>query len=311
MGRYGNSKVSYWICFSSFSFIFIIAKDTILWMDLIRPLPLILIAYIGIFIYRWFYCNQTPQDKYRQISIFVLSLFSLLLLLKFLLSVQVQHYGFVLALPGFLIFIAILMHEVPSVFKHFHGSSMVPSIFGLVFILAYTGMMGWLSFKMYRIKDFPISKGRDLVYDFSPYYMGTLSKPYLRGILFKHALEIIDQKLSPEETLVTLPAASMLNYMARKSSPTLIGNLDPGILLLTGEIPLLNSLKDNTPDYIVLVNQDFTHLGARFFGRDYARATFQWIVQNYKVEQQIGGPPFSDQYFGIQILKRKPLPLEQ
>ena len=62
---------------------------------------------------------------------------------------------------------------------------------------------------------------------------------------------------------------------------------------------------------IVLVNQDFTHLGARFFGRDYARATFQWIVQNYKVEQQIGGPPFFDRYFGIQILKRKPLPLEQ
>jgi hypothetical protein len=304
-GRYGNSQAPYWICFLGFSAIFIALKDTILWIDLIRPLPLILIAYMGVFIYRWFYCSQTLQDKNRQISIFALSLFSLILLLKIILSVQVQHYGFALALPGFLIFVAILIHELPLIFKNYQGSARVPLIFGLAFLLAHTGVMGWLSFNMYQIKDFPIGKGRDKVYDFSPYRMGTPANPYVRGILFKMALEVIDQKVSPEESLVTLPAAPMLNYLSRKRSPSLIGNLDPGILLLTGERPLLNSLKDNTPDYIVLVDQDFAHLGARFFGRDYARATFEWIVQNYKVAQQIGARPFADQGFGIQILERK------
>ena len=305
VGRYGNVQTPYWICFSVFLALFIIFRDTILWMDLIRPLPLILIAYMGIFIYRWLYHPQTPQHRDRQISIFVISLFSLTLLLKIFLYVQVQHYGFVLALPGFLIFVALLIHEIPLVFNKYQGSAMVPSIFGLTFLLAHTGVMGWLSFEMYRIKDFPIGKGRDRVYDFSPYHMGTPSNPHVRGIIFKSALEWIDQNLGPDEKFVTFPAAPMMNYMSRRGNPVTTGLLNPHVMLLVGESSILIPLKNNAPDYIVLVEQDFAHLGARYFGRDYARATFAWIVQNYQVAQQIGERPFSDQGFGIQILKRK------
>jgi len=311
VGRYGNVQTPYWICFSAFLALFIIFRDTILWMDLMRPLPLILIAYIGISVYRLLFHQQTPQDKKRQIPILVLTLFSLVLLLKIFLNVHVQHYGFALALPGFLIFVALLMHELPLIFKKFQGSAMVPSIFGLVFLLVHTGMMGWISFKMYQIKDFPIGKGRDRVYDFSPYRMGTPAEPYLRGILFNYALEWIDQNLDPEEEFVTFPAAPMLNYMSRRGSPIITGLLNPHVLLLTGESSILNSLKDNPPNYIVLVDQDFAHMGARFFGRDYAQATFEWIVQNYQVTQQIGARPFSNQGFGIQILKRKSIPSDQ
>jgi hypothetical protein len=276
-----------------------------------RPLPLILIAYIGISVYRLLFHHQTPQDKKRQIPILVLTLFSLVLLLKIFLNVHVQHYGFALTLPGFLIFVALLIHELPLIFKKFHGSALVPSAFGLAFLLAHTGMMGWISFNMYQIKDFPVGKGRDRIYDFSPYRMGTPAEPYLRGILFNYALEWIDQNLDPEEEFVTFPAVNMLNYMSRRRSPIITGLINPGALLLTGESPILNSLKDNAPNYIVLVDQDFAHLGARFFGRDYAQATFEWIVQNYQVAQQIGAKPFSNQGFGIQILKRKSIPSDQ
>ena len=103
----------------------------------------------------------------------------------------------------------------------------------------------------------------------------------------------------------------MLNYMSRRRIPILTGLFNPGALLLTGESPVLNSLKENAPNYIVLVDQEFAHLGARFFGRDYFQTTFKWIIQNYEVTQQIGARPFSNEGFGIQILKRKPLPLEQ
>jgi hypothetical protein len=161
------------------------------------------------------------------------------------------------------------------------------------------------------MKDFPVGKGRDRVYDFSPHHTGTPAKPYVRGILFNYALELIDQKLGPEEEFVTFPAAHMLNYMSRRKSPIITGNLDPGVWLLTGESPVLNAMKENAPDYIVLVDQEFAHLGARFFGRDYAQATFKWIVQNYQVAQQIGARPLANQGFGIQILKRKSLHSEQ
>jgi len=311
VSRFGNTQGTFWICFLGFSALLIIFRDDIIWMNLMRPLPLILIAYMGVFIYRWFYCSQTPQDKRRQISVFVLSAFSLILLFKIFLKVHVQHYGFALTLPGFLIFVALLIHELPLLFKKFQGSAWVPSAFGLAFLLAHTGMMGWLSFSMYQIKDFPIGKGRDRVYDFAPHRMGTPANPYVRGVLVKYALEWIDQELGPEEEFVTFPAVNMLNYMSRRRSPIITGLYNPGALLLTGEIPILNSLKKTTPEYIVLVDQDFAHFGRRFFGRDYARAIFEWIVQNYKVAQQIGARPFADQGFGIQILKRKSLPSDQ
>jgi hypothetical protein len=311
VSRFGNTQRTFWIFFSGSLALLIIFHKNIFWMDLIRPLPLILAAYAGIIIYRWFFHSQSLQDKKRQISIFVLSIFSLVLLLKIFLKVHVQHYGFALTLPGFLIFVALLTHELPLLFKKFQGSAWVPSAFGLAFLLAHTGMMGWISFYMYQMKDFPIGKGRDQVYDFAPHRMGTPAKPYVRGILFNYALEWIDQELGPEEEFVTFPAVNMLNYMSRRRSPTLTGNLDPGVWLLTGESLILSSLKESAPETIVLVDQEFTHLGARFFGRDYAQATFKWIIQNYQVAQQIGKRPFSNQGFGIQILKRKSLHSDQ
>ena len=141
--------------------------------------------------------------------------------------------------------------------------------------------------------------------------MGTPAEPSLRGILFNYALEWIDQNLEPEEEFVTFPADTMLNYMSRRRSPIITGLFNPGVLLLTGESPIFNSLKENAPDYIVLIDQEFPHFGRRFFGRDYAQATFEWIVQNYEVAQQIGAKPFSNQGFGIQILKRKFIPSDQ
>jgi len=305
--RFGNTRTLYWICFSGFLALLVIFKSNIFWMDLMRPLPLILIVYSGILAYRWFFRFQSPEEKKRQLPIFVLSLFSLALLLKIFFKVHVQHYGFALTLPGFLIFVALLTYELPLLFKKFQGSALIPSAFALAFLLAHAGTMGLLSFKIYAMKDFPIGKGRDRIYDFSPYALGTPADPFLRGILFKYALESIEKKLSPEEEFVTFPAVNMLNYMSRRKSPIITGLYNPGALLLTGESSILNSLKEKDPEYIVLVDQDFAHFGKRYFGRDYARAIFEWIVQNYKVDEQIGARPFSGQGFGIQILKKKGL----
>lgn len=309
--RFKNNRAPYWICFSAFLGLMVFFRNDIFWMDLMRPLPLALMVYVGIIGYQYFYRPQDPQDQMRQLSILVLTIFSLTLLLKIVLNVRVQHYGFVLALPGALIFVALVIHELPLIFKKLQGSELAPSAFGLAFLLVYTGMMGWASFNMYDLKDFPIGKGRDRVYDFSHQRMGTPANPYVRGLLFKYALEVIDQKLGPEDEFVAFPTGSMLNYMSRRRSPIPTTKLNPVELLMTGESTVLNSLKNNNPDFILLVDHDFAHLGAQFFGRDYAKATYKWIIQNYKVAQQIGARPFSNQGFGIHILKRKSIPLDQ
>lgn len=150
------------------------------------------------------------------------------------------------------------------------------------------------------------------IHQFAHYLRNPLPRTlFLIGLLFKYALEVIDQKLEPEDEFVAFPTGSMLNYMSRRRSPIPTTKLNPVELLMTGESTVLNSLKNNNPDFIILVDHDFAHLGAQFFGRDYAKATYKWIIQNYKVTQQIGARPFSNQGFGIQILKRKSIHLEQ
>lgn len=303
--RYGNPRAFYWVFFSGLLALVIIFKRNIFWMDLMRPLPLILIVYLGILVHRLFFRSETFWDRKRVISIFVLTVFSLVLLFKIFFKVHVQHYGFALALPGFLIFSAILIHELPGVFKRIQGSALAPSAFGLAFVLSHAGMMAWISFNMYQMKDFPVGSGRDRMYDFAPHRMGTPAKPYVRGILFNYALEWIDQELGPEEEFVTLPADTMLNYLSRRRSPIVTGLYNPGALLLTGESLVLDSLQEKSPNYIVLVDQEFPHYNARFFGRDYFQSTYQWIAKNYQVVQQNGSQPFTGQGFGLQILKKR------
>ena len=68
---------------------------------------------------------------------------------------------------------------------------------------------------------------------------------------------------------------------------------------------MLNRLKKAPPPYILFVNVDYSVHGARFFGKDYGKPVFEWVLGNYSLMKQIGPTPFTGQGFGVQIWKRK------
>jgi hypothetical protein len=79
----------------------------------------------------------------------------------------------------------------------------------------------------------------------------------------------------------------------------------PVELLMFGEEKMLTALKDNPPDWVILVHRDCSMPGLRFFGRDFGGLLSDWIVNHYDVQERIGEMPFTGRDFGVLLAKRK------
>ena len=117
-------------------------------------------------------------------------------------------------------------------------------------------------------------------------------------------MDYVKEELGTEPRLLTLPDSIMFNYMTGNANAGPILEFSSGIWILTGEKPLLDSLKTHPPDYIVFVERNFYYFGYPYFGKDYAKESHEWILNHYTLEKQFGATPFSGNGFGIQILKR-------
>ena len=96
----------------------------------------------------------------------------------------------------------------------------------------------------------------------------------------------------------------MINYMTRHRNPLRVHTINPVEAKIFGEEQYLNEMKAASPEYILFIDVDSSRLGSRYFGQDYARPIYSWIVQNYEVQKQFGQPPFQGKGFGIQLLKK-------
>ena len=76
-------------------------------------------------------------------------------------------------------------------------------------------------------------------------------------------------------------------------------------VMIFGEDEILASFKSHPPDFLMLVHQDGSEFGPRFFGTDYARKIGAWITADYhSLEPLLGAPPLQDNRFGILLLER-------
>jgi hypothetical protein len=270
------------------------------WLELGRPWPLFMILLTGYGGVRyWRSRGQAGAD--HNLSLLVFSLFALVLLFKIILNTHIYHYGFALALPATLLLIKLVVYDFPRWAQRASGSPVFCRTVSMVLILIYMGAHAWFSFGVYDFKGYPVGTGRDTVVDYHSFVNN-------RGEIFNRALEYIDQNLSPDVEFATLPDAIMLNYMARRKNPIRDVNLNPGVWVIVGDDPVLHDLKTSSPPYIVLVDREFSYFGYTYFGKDFAKPVYSWVMKHYSLEKQIGEVPFTGSGFGIQILKRNTLP---
>ncbi len=234
----------------------------------------------------------------HHVFLLTFTIFALVLLFKIIFKVHVFHFGFALALPAALLWIKLLMHDVPKNFRSLVGDPVYYRPPVTILILVYISFHVWIQYNVYQFKTYSVGSGYDRIVDFDPSI-----KP--RAPVVSQALDYLKGAIEPNEEIPVLPDAIMLNYLMRRKNPVKLITFNPLHSSLMGEEAFLGYLKQADPFHILLVDRDMSFLGARYFGQDYAKDSFQWIQQNYEIEKQFGAVPFSGRGFGIQILRKK------
>jgi hypothetical protein len=256
------------------------------WAMIARPLPLLLGAIIGGLVMRALHRPQ--REAHALVLPLAWAVFSLVLIARMILRVNVHHYGFALAMPGMMLVIAALASWIPRM-------SRAPHIPGAAFLAAWIvwiGMSIYTTHKWIERRTYPVASGADRFYADE------------RGNVMGEALRELLRVTRPHETLVTMPEGSILNYLSRRASPTRFHNFLPAEMMLFGEDRMLADLSSRPPQWIALVHADTSIYDARSFGQDYGRRIAAWIRDNYVEHTQIGARPFTSEDFGILILRR-------
>ncbi|MCH7866520.1 MAG: hypothetical protein IH881_02410 [Myxococcales bacterium] len=226
------------------------------------------------------------------VSQVVVLAFCLVLQLKMALNTQFNHYGFALVVPSALVFIVMLINSGSALVERFSGSQWV-------FRLGVAAAVAWIAIGIAtrtqeRFADRPHTIGR------TPDQM----RSDTRARYVERALDEL-AKAEPGASVAVLPEGVMLNYLTRRVNPTPYINFMPPEMLLYGETEIIEAFKSSPPDYVVFMHKNTRLYGYEFFGRDYGRRLYRWVLFNYNLVQRIGPKPFEKGAgFGITIYER-------
>ena len=213
--------------------------------------------------------------------------------IKMLLNAQFGHYGFALLMPSTLAMIVALLGYLPKWIEKRGGSAPVFQLAALALLLSVgLGLNDRAEINASRRTE-PVGQAPDVMMsDFRADNM-------LRALYF---LEGTD----PSATVAVLPEGIMLNYLARRQSPTRYINFMPPEFSLYGSDAIVEAFRNNPPDYMLFVHKRTGLYGFPFFGKDYGQNLYQWATDNYQLARQIGETPFNEATrFGITILERR------
>ena len=299
-GRYFNrSNLAKLLLLCLVPGVVIIFQGKILWLEALRPLPLIVFLFA---VYRFFIqadFSKDPSQLARLGVLLLVTAFSVALLAKIIFKVHVYHYGAALAMPATLVLVHILFYEVPRSISRTPSFNVFYISSALILFLLFTYSHVRVSSNFYMKKAFPVGKGPDMMIGYDP-------RITPRSMMFRVALEILEEEVEVDESIATFPTGALLNYMARRVTPVKSLSFNPVIFKQIGEPAVLEDLNLHPPDYIVIIFHDYLEFEYRFFGVDFGKGIYDWVQKNYYLFRQIGRDPVKDKAFGIQIFKRNP-----
>ncbi len=123
-------------------------------------------------------------------------------------------------------------------------------------------------------------------------------------------VEWVEANLPPDATLLVLPEGVMVNYLTRRVNPTRHLNFVPPEIMIFGEGQILEDLRAQPPDYVVLVHRETREYGLPLFGTDYAPRLLEWAREQYEPVAQVGAVPLAperleDRRRGFEVRRRK------
>ncbi len=284
-----------------FGFIFgiiLFRMNIINWGNIARPYPIFLLFLLLVLTERITARRDDKDYRAQYLPFLLLTLFSLLFLLRMPLNVHLYHYGFAMAMPASLVIVAILFHYIPDWLSQWGNKNVAASFIGLFFCLALFAY-GNKARQIYELKNYVVGKGRDAFYTYDARIVST-------GPIVNEALKYIDKSIYPIDSLAVLPEGVMLNYLSRKANPSSYFEFTPSFVDIIGEDKIVNSFSRPQPSLIILIKRDMSEYGPQFFGRDYAPNVYAWILNNYEKVFDPGDALFKEKGAGfLTIMARK------
>ncbi len=234
------------------------------WISIFRPLPIVALAValaaIGMRLFAKKESAALPA---------LLGVLSLTLLGKIFLYARIEHYGCWLAMPATMLLVACVFGWIADALKNTNANA-------AVYLAGISGLWSAVLFVHLLITGAAIAKLTVAV--------GSGGDQFLapdRAIYINRAVALARQ-IPQDRTITCFPEGIMINYLARRRTSVPYVNFNPPDLLLFGESNMLASLKAHPPDYVFIVHKDTTEFGVRFFGTDYGKHLYPWIMTHYR-----------------------------
>jgi hypothetical protein len=243
------------------------------WLEVLRPLPLLLVGLLGMEFRSWF--RERSAQQLRRIG---LAVFSLVLLGKIVLRVHAYHYGFALAMPGTLLAVAWLVGPWPVLVARRGGDPVAPRAAAAALLWVVAVVHVWQSDAWLRRKTLPVGTGADRFYADE------------RGSAIQQLLGEISRRVGPNETLLVVPEGAGVNYLARRRNPTRFTNFMPTEIVIYGEDQILCALERGRPPWVAWIEKDTSEFGLGGFGEGYGRRIASWVVGGYREVWRTHGP---------------------
>jgi hypothetical protein len=242
------------------SVIVVAAFAALPWNDALYPLSLFALAAL---VFAWRRRGLPQQGALPA----VWSAFALLLMLRMALNGRVEFYGFALAAPALVLLVVALLGWLPSRFPQSRTALRAATtpllaalIAGHVFPMAAAR----------RMNTVELGRGGDRL----------VTSP--RATFLQEAIDMVAERCPEQGTVLVLPEGALINYAARRRTPTSFFNYMPPEVAMFGEEAMLDALKASPPDAIVLLHRDTSEYGVPFFGKDYGVQLYSWVRARYR-----------------------------
>jgi hypothetical protein len=251
------------------------------WAWIARPWPLFMAILAAAAVAQFVKSRRSPDRGAQAALAVTTTVFALLLLSRMLLNSRIAHYGFVLALPAGVVMVAALLDWAPRTLERMGGYGTAFRALALSLILAGAWAHVRLTGANLALCRTEVGSGGDAF------------RALASGRSVNAALEMIDAEAARTQTLAVLPEGVLINYLSRRPNPTPYG-----------EERMTESYRRHPPDYLLLVHRETAAYGGEFFGKDFAREFYRWIMANYQPVTQIGEKPLQRKgAFGMLLLK--------
>jgi hypothetical protein len=225
--------------------------------------------------------------------------FSLGMLIKLGLFSRIWHYGFVLAMPAFLCAVYLLLWLLPRELERWDVQPALMRLLLWVPIIIGMAQLTVHGLIPYASKTVPLGSGADKMWVFNQQY-----RPDDTDMIM--ALRWMETNAPPQATLAVLPEGTMLNYISRRTNPTLCPTWLPLQIAAFGQKKITDDFIRNSPDYIILVGMDFAGFGNKYFGiqEQCGGDLMKWINAHYETKRLIGDDWLKTGRFGLRVLQK-------